>query len=193
LRKFVSIFPEFNLVASSALATCNNMLTTVATFLAALAVSPVAAQWNCGGNQFSPESVQFSDQCSQAVQACVTQFSANASQVNCQDSVGDLFMQQQASGGNNSYSSTAFKDILDFCLSDGWTTGTWYQDGQWYWMATEWACYNVSMPTIPADPTTPVQQRIAFSSEKGEFEDLKASYINLLDIISVISRTMLTV
>ena len=114
-------------------------------FFAILAIfsSKSLAQWDCGGTTYTPGSTKFTDECYNAVQSCLTQFSANASQVNCQDSLGNLYMQQQASDGSNSDWNSAFEDILDFCLLDGYTTGTWDAgDGQWFWMAAESGCYS---------------------------------------------------
>ncbi|KAJ5464831.1 Alpha-galactosidase [Penicillium daleae] len=106
----------------------------------------VAAQWTCGGSSYTPGSVNFTQTCYDAVQKCINQFAVNASLVDCQDSAGNLYMQQQASGGSNSDYTSAFEDILEFCLLDGWTTGTWDDgsDGQWYWMAAEARCYSAS-------------------------------------------------
>ena len=53
-------------------------------------------------------------------------------------------MQQIPSAGSNSQYAVAFENLLDFCLLDGSTTGTWDDgsDGQWYWMAAESGCYS---------------------------------------------------
>lgn len=157
------------------------MRTAVITLLAAVAVSPAVAQWDCGGTQYTVGSLHFSEECSQTVQSCVDQFEADASEGNCQNDAGDLFMQQQPSGGNNSHVATAFNDILDHCLLNGSTTGTWYNDGQWYWIAAESACYNFSMPGIPRDLTTPVQQRLTVHSANGKFQSSLYFEIGFLD------------
>ncbi|KAJ6092486.1 Alpha-galactosidase [Penicillium sp. IBT 16267x] len=72
-------------------------------FVTALIVitAPVVAQWNCGGSRYTPGSVNFTQGCYDTVQNCISQFAANASQVNCQDAAGNLSMQQQASAGSN--------------------------------------------------------------------------------------------
>jgi alpha-galactosidase len=135
------------------------MLATLVTILAGIAVSPVAAQWNCGGSQYTPGSTKFTNECYQAVQSCLSQFSANASQVNCQDTAGNLYMQQQAYQGRNSNLGSAIEDILDFCLLDGWTTGTYASDGQWFWMAAEPACYSSAGNYTTTGPGFCIQDR----------------------------------
>ncbi|CAL5873914.1 uncharacterized protein PFLUO_LOCUS8198 [Penicillium psychrofluorescens] len=124
-------------------------------------VPQVVAQWNCGGTSYTPGSVKFTEECHDAVENCVSQFAANASQVNCQDAAGNLYMQQQASGGSNSDYASAFEDILDFCLLDGWPTGTWDDgsDGQWFWMAAESGCYSQDGTIDTTGPGFCVQDR----------------------------------
>ncbi|KAH8812584.1 glycoside hydrolase family 27 protein [Xylogone sp. PMI_703] len=118
--------------------------------LAALLVgaSLVAAQVDCDGTQYTPGSRFFTDECYQTVQDCIAQFGANASQIYCQDGPGNLYMEQQPDNGNNNAYQTGFTDILDFCVLDGWTTGTWFSSNQWYWIAAEDGCYS-SNATIP--------------------------------------------
>jgi alpha-galactosidase len=121
----------------------------------------VAAQWQCGGTTYVPRSVNFTVECMQTAQNCISQFATNASQEYCQDAAGNLYMQQEPYNGNNNDYTSAFQDILDFCLLDGWTTGTWEtDDGQWFWMAAESGCYS-STGTIPTKgPGFCVQNRI---------------------------------
>lgn len=104
--------------------------------------SLVTAQVNCGGNTYTPGSVYFTEECYQTAQSCISQFAANASQIYCQDDAGNLYMEQQPDNGNNNQYLSGFDDILDFCLLDGWTTGTWDSSNQWFWMAAEDACYS---------------------------------------------------
>ena len=96
-------------------------------------------------------SVPFTDGCTQAVQSCVAQYAADPSLVNCQDAAGNIYMQQQASDGSNSDYATAFADILNICLLDGFMSGTWDNgvDGQWYWMDAGPNCYNGRPTTLP--------------------------------------------
>ena len=114
-----------------------------------ITISQVAAQWNCGYN-YPPGSVNFTEECWQTAQVCIQQFGANISQQYCQNLEGTLYMEQQPSGGSNSQYAAAFGDILNFCLLNGHTTGTWDDgsDGQWYWMAAEDPCYSSSNGTI---------------------------------------------
>jgi alpha-galactosidase len=137
------------------------MAVTIPIILAAFAVSRVAAQWQCGGTPYTPGSTNFTTECYQAAQSCISQFGANASQVYCQDATGNLYMQQQASGGSNSDYLAAFQDILDFCLLDGNTTGTWSDgyDGQWFWMAAEPGCYSSTGTIGTTGPGFCVQDR----------------------------------
>ncbi|KAJ5610292.1 Alpha-galactosidase [Penicillium lagena] len=124
-------------------------------------VPQVVAQWNCGGTSYTPGSIKFTKECHDAVENCISQFAANASQVNCQGAAGNLYMQQQASGGSNSDYTSAFEDILDFCLLDGWTTGTWDDgsDGQWFWMAAESGCYSQDGTIGTSGPGFCIQDR----------------------------------
>lgn len=117
------------------------------------------AQWQCGGSTYTPGSVNFTEECYQAAQDCVAQFGANASLVNCQDAAGNLFMQQQSNQGKNNDYLIAYQDILDFCLLDGFTTGTWYDDSQWYWMAAEPGCYSPNGSIGTTGPGFCVQNR----------------------------------
>ncbi|CAK7274711.1 hypothetical protein SEPCBS57363_006302 [Sporothrix epigloea] len=144
------------------------------------AVAPAAAQWSCGGTQYTMGSVTFSKECTQAVNSCVQQFQASTSDTSCQSPASIIFMQQQPAGGtDNSHVETAFNDIIDHCLNNGWTTATWYADSQWYWAASESGCYNFTMPGIPEDKTTPTQQRITIHAENAvsigwnTYEELK--------------------
>lgn len=131
------------------------------TLLLIAAAGAVSAQWQCGGNTYTPGSTKFTDECMQTAQDCIGQFAANISQEYCQDTAGNLFMQQQPSGGSNSQYAPAFEDILDFCLLDGSTTGTWDDgsDGQWYWMAAEPACYSSAGTIGTTGPGFCVQDR----------------------------------
>ncbi|PTB63289.1 glycoside hydrolase family 27 protein [Trichoderma citrinoviride] len=115
---------------------------------AALLLRPVAAQTQCGGNLYTPGTLNFTLECYNAFMDCAAQFEANASQVDCNDGKGNLFMQQQANlgaspGSQNNDAVIAFQDIRDLCLLGGSTTATWgYSDNQWYWAAAEDACYT---------------------------------------------------
>lgn len=126
-----------------------------------ITASSVAAQWQCGGSTYTPGSTKFTDECYQTAQNCIQQFAANVSQVYCQDAAGNLYMQQQPSNGNNNQYAAAFEDILDFCLLDGSTTGTWDDgsDGQWYWMAAESGCYSSTGTINTTGPGFCVQDR----------------------------------
>ena len=130
-------------------------------FVILATASSVAAQWQCGGGTYTPGSVKFTDECYQTAQDCIKQFAANISQEYCQDDVGNLYMQQQPSSGSNSQYAAAFEDILDFCLLDGSTTGTWDDgsDGQWYWMAAESGCYSPTGTINTTGPGFCVQDR----------------------------------
>ncbi|KAL1964378.1 hypothetical protein VTN77DRAFT_7063 [Rasamsonia byssochlamydoides] len=123
------------------------------------AVQPAYAQWQCGGSTYTPGSVNFTEECYQAAQNCIRQFGANASLVNCQDAAGNLYMQQQSNQGQNNDYLIAYQDILDFCLLDGFTTGTWYDDSQWYWMAAEPGCYAANGTIGTTGPGFCVQNR----------------------------------
>lgn len=130
-------------------------------FLLLISTSSVAAQWQCGGTTYTPGSTKFTDECYQTAQSCIKQFQANISQEYCQDDAGNLFMQQEPSNGNNNQAPDAFEDILDFCLLDGSTTGTWDDgsDGQWYWMAAEDGCYSSTGSVGTTGPGFCVQDR----------------------------------
>lgn len=120
----------------------------------------VAAQWQCGGTTYTPGSVNFTTECMQTVQNCISQFATNTSQEYCQDAIGNLYMQQEPFNGNNNDYTSAFQDILDFCLLDGWTTGTWQtDDGQWFWMAAESGCYSSTGTISTKGPGFCVQDR----------------------------------
>lgn len=125
-----------------------------------IAIDLVAAQWKCGGESYTPGSINFTAECMQTVEICLGQFAANGSQEYCQDVDGKLSMQQQTPSGKNSDYTSAFADILDFCLLDGSTTGTWDgSDGQWFWMAAQSDCYSLT-GTIPTEgPGFCVQDR----------------------------------
>ncbi|KAL7809435.1 alpha-galactosidase 3 [Trichoderma gracile] len=115
---------------------------------AAVLLRPVIGQTVCGGNLYTPGTLNFTLECYNAFQDCVAQFEANASQVDCNDGKGNLFMQQQANlgaspGSQNNDAVIAFQDIRDLCLLSGSTTATWgYSDNQWYWAAAEDACFT---------------------------------------------------
>jgi hypothetical protein len=49
-------------------------------------------------------------------------------------------MKQELSSGSNSHASEAFNNILNQCIYDGWKTGTWESDGQWYWIQIYSGC-----------------------------------------------------
>ncbi|KAG0646374.1 Alpha-D-galactoside galactohydrolase 3 [Hyphodiscus hymeniophilus] len=129
-------------------------------FIVLFMVTNAAAQWQCGGTTYTPGSVNFTTECMQTAQNCISQFAANISQEYCQDTTGNLYMQQIPSNGNNNDYTSAFQDILDFCLLDGSYTGTWAtDDGQWFWMAAGSGCYS-SNGTIPTNgPGFCVQDR----------------------------------
>jgi alpha-galactosidase len=132
----------------------------VLVLLTAAALQPVAyAQWQCGGSTYTPGSVNFTEECYQAAQNCIKQFGAHSSLVNCQDAASNLFMQQQSNQGKNNDYLIAYQDILDFCLLDGFTTGTWYDDSQWFWMAAESGCYSASGTIGTTGPGFCVQNR----------------------------------
>ncbi|OZJ02056.1 Alpha-galactosidase 3 [Bifiguratus adelaidae] len=126
-----------------------------------IAVNLVTAQWNCGGSTYTPGSTNFTAECYQTAQDCIRKLSANASQEYCQDAGGNLYMQQQPNKGTNSDAVVAFQDILDFCLLDGSTTGTWDDgyDGQWYWMAAGSGCYSPNGTIGTKGPGFCVQDR----------------------------------
>jgi hypothetical protein len=147
--------------------------------LALIAASPVVAQWTCGGTQYEPGSVTFSPQCEALVTNCVEEF-ANVTLGGCEDPAGLVNMQQQPNSGNNSDLSTAFTDIVNECINNGFTTATWFRDSQWYWMATGSECYNFTLPNIPSDLSTPVQQRISIQGKNSEFAYLKTYYQSIL-------------
>ena len=90
----------------------------------------------------------------------MTSFEADPTLVNCNDTAGNLFMQQQAnlgaSGSNrNNDAYIAFQDLRDLCVLSGQTTGTWYSDSQWYWMAAEGGCYTNDPSRTDVVPTGP--------------------------------------
>jgi alpha-galactosidase len=130
-------------------------------FLLLTTSTSVIAQWQCGGTPYTPGSVNFTEECWQTAQNCISQFAANISQEYCQDVAGNLYMQQLPSGGSNSQYAAAFEDILDFCLLDGSPTGTWDDgsDGQWYWMAAESGCYSSTGTVGTTGPGFCVQDR----------------------------------
>ena len=136
------------------------MSTKLTLFLLATTCS-VAAQWQCGGTTYTPGSIKFTDECYQTAQDCIKQFASNISQEYCQDEAGNLYMQQEPSNGSNNQYAAAFEDILDFCLLDGSTTGTWDDgsDGQWYWMAAETGCYSSTGTIDTTGPGFCVQDR----------------------------------
>lgn len=125
------------------------------------AIRSVTAQWACGGNSYTPGSINFTQECYDAAQSCIQQFGADVSLEYCHDPAGNLYMQQQPYNGNNNDYLNAFDDILDFCLIDGWTTGTWDDDydGQWYWMAAESGCYSSTGSVATTGPGFCVQNR----------------------------------
>jgi alpha-galactosidase len=132
-------------------------LTLVVVLLMAL---NAAAQWQCGGTTYPPGSVNFTTECMQAAQNCISQLGTNTSQEYCQDAAGNLYMQQEPFNGKNSDYTSAFQDILDFCLLDGSTTGTWEtDDGQWFWMAAESGCYSSTGTISTKGPGFCVQDR----------------------------------
>jgi alpha-galactosidase len=122
----------------------------------AIAITGALAQTSCSGSSYVPGSVDFTSQCYNAIQNCVSQFEANASLVNCNDGLGNVYMQQQANLGSaspNNDAEIAFQDILDLCILGGSTTGTWgYSDNQWYWIAAEPGCYVESGTGVPTQP-----------------------------------------
>ncbi|RFU31432.1 hypothetical protein B7463_g4907, partial [Scytalidium lignicola] len=129
----------------------------IATVLAG--ASLVAAQADCAGTAFEPGSKFMTDECYQTAQSCIAQLGANASQIYCQDTAGNLFMQQQPDNGNNNEYQSAFDDILEFCLLDGSYTGTWSSGNQWYWMAAEDGCYSSTGNISTSGPGYCVQNR----------------------------------
>lgn len=122
--------------------------TVIASLAGLLLFHPVAAQTSCGGNLYTPGTLNFTLECYNAFMDCAAKFEANASLVNCDDGNGNLFMQQQANlgaaaGSQNNDAVIAFQDISELCLLSGTTTATWgYSDNQWYWAAAEDACYT---------------------------------------------------
>jgi alpha-galactosidase len=122
-------------------------------------VRPVAAQTSCGGTQFTPGTLNFTLECYNAVQNCLSEFQANASQVDCNDGKGNLFMQQQANlhatgSSQNNDAVIAVQDIMEFCILGGQTTGTWgYSDNQWYWIAAQSGCYTNDTSNTDVVPT----------------------------------------
>ncbi|KAJ5625618.1 glycoside hydrolase family 27 [Penicillium lagena] len=108
----------------------------------------VIAQTQCGGNTYTPGTVNFTLECFNAIQNCAAQFAANPSQVNCNDSLGNVYMQQQANlqatgSSQNNDAVIAIQDIVDLCILAGQTSATWgYSDNQWYWIAAGGACYT---------------------------------------------------
>lgn len=89
------------------------------TLIVLLMALNAAAQWQCGGTTYVPGSVNFTTECMQTAQNCISQFATNTSQEYCQDVAGNLYMQQEPYDGNNNDYTSAFQDILDFCLLDG--------------------------------------------------------------------------
>lgn len=124
---------------------------------------PVAAQTSCGGDQFTPGTVNLTLECYDAIQNCVAQFEANATQVNCNDGQGNVYLQQQANlqasgSSQNNDAVIAFQDIVEFCIRGGQTSGTWgYSDNQWYWIAAGDACYTNNSSRTDVVPTRPAR------------------------------------
>lgn len=124
-------------------------------------VLPSCAQTTCGGTQFVPGTVNFTLECYDALQNCVSQFEANATQVDCNDDQGNIYLQQQANlqttGSNqNNDAAIAFQDIVEFCIRGGQTSGTWgYSDNQWYWISAGNACYTNNSSRTDVVPTRP--------------------------------------
>jgi alpha-galactosidase len=122
---------------------------------------PVAAQTQCGGDTYTPGTLNFTLECYNAIQNCVAQFEADTSQVYCNDGLTNVYMQQevnsQATGSSrNNDVGTAFQDIVDLCLLGGQTSGTWgYSDNQWYWVAAEGGCYTSNASRTDVMPTRP--------------------------------------
>ncbi|EED14333.1 conserved hypothetical protein [Talaromyces stipitatus ATCC 10500] len=161
-------------------------------FATAIAITGALAQTNCTGSSYVPGSVNFTLECYNAIQNCVSKFEANASLVDCNDGQGNIYMQQQASLTSTSPNSDiviAFQDILELCILSGSTSGTWgYSDNQWYWTAAEPACYVDSttdvVPTRPApfciqdrDSSLPdcYPQPKSIASSANKFKVLKTS------------------
>ena len=120
----------------------------------------IGAQTQCGGTTYTPGTVNFTLACYDAIQDCAARFEANASLVDCNDGLGNVYMQQQANlqamgSSQNNDAVIAFQDIEQLCLLSGQTSGTWgYSDNQWYWIAAGDACYtgDSSVDTIPTHP-----------------------------------------
>lgn len=127
----------------------------------ATAIVPTAAQTNCGGSSFTPGSVNLTLDCYDAIQSCVTQFEANATQVDCSGASGNINMQQESNlgaavGSQNNDAVIAFQDIVDFCIRGGQASGTWgFSDNQWYWIAANDACYTNNSSRTDVVPTRP--------------------------------------
>ncbi|KAH8803424.1 family 27 glycoside hydrolase [Xylogone sp. PMI_703] len=127
--------------------------------LAAAVISPAAAQTQCGGDTYTPGTRNFTRACYDAIQNCAAQFEANATQVDCNDGAGNLFMQQEANLGatgssQNNDAVIAFQDIRDLCVLGGHTSGTWgFSDNQWYWIAAGDACYTTDSSRTDVVPT----------------------------------------
>jgi alpha-galactosidase len=100
-------------------------------------------------------------ECYNAIQNCVSEFEANATLVNCNDSLGNVYLQQQANlqatgSSQNNDAVIAFQDIMEFCIRGGQTSGTWgYSDNQWYWIAAGDACYTNNSSRTDVVPTRP--------------------------------------
>jgi alpha-galactosidase len=124
---------------------------------------PAAAQTACGGTQFTPGSLNLTLECYDAIQSCVSEFEANATQVDCNDDQGNVYLQQQANlqavgASQNNDAVIAFQDIVEFCIRGGQTSGTWgYSDNQWYWIAAGDACYTNSSSRTDVVPTRPAR------------------------------------
>lgn len=136
-------------------------MTSIAVLLAVAAavIRPAAGQTQCGGNSYTPGTVNFTRQCYDAIQNCAAQFEANATQLNCNDGIGNLYMQQEANlqatgSSQNNDAVIAFQDIVDLCVLGGQTSGTWgFSDNQWYWIAAGDACYTNDTSRTDVVPT----------------------------------------
>jgi alpha-galactosidase len=152
-RKTIDIFQTIKMITASAFYLSLVLLTALA--------GQILAQTSCGGTQYRPGSFNFTLECFNAIQSCESQFEANASQVNCNDGLGNVYMQQQANlqatgSSQNNDAVIAFQDIVDLCILAGYMSGTWgYSDNQWYWVAAGSACYTNNPNQTDVVPTTP--------------------------------------
>lgn len=124
---------------------------------------PAAAQTTCGGTQFTPGTLNLTTECYNAIQSCISKFEANATQVDCNDGEGNVYLQQQANlqavgASQNNDAVIAFQDIVELCIRGGQTSGTWgYSDNQWYWIAAGDACYTNNSSRTDVVPTRPAR------------------------------------